>query len=73
MAKKTGTKSPLSNLSRLYGRGENPKGFTAQTANGTAKDTGTGWNKNTFEMDWGRMEVEPGGAWQPGRSNRTAE
>jgi hypothetical protein len=67
---KAGTKGPLSNLSKLIGRGENPKGFTAQTANGTAKATGTGWNKG---YDWERSEVEPGGAWQPGWSNRTGE
>ena len=73
MAKKTGTKSPLSNLSSLYARGENPKGFTAQTAIGTAHATGTGWNKNTWESDWDRPQVEPVGAWQPGRSNRTSE
>ena len=70
MAKKTGTKSPLSNLSRLYGRGENPKGFTAQTANGTAKsgNMASGWNKNTWEVEWERPQVEPRGAWNGNRS-----
>ena len=67
---RTGTKSPLSNLSKLIAKGENPKGFTAQTANGTAKDVGTGWNRG---WDWEQEQVEPRGAWQPGRSNRTGE
>lgn len=44
--------------------------FCAQTPNGTAKPFGTGWNK---DFDWARPDVEPGGPWQPGRSNRTGE
>jgi hypothetical protein len=36
----------------LIGFGENPNGFTAQTANGTAHDVGTGYN---YQYDFGRL------------------
>lgn len=55
---------------RLIGRGENPQGFTAQTANGTAHWRGTGWNKG-FEYD--QPEMPPDATRRAGRSNRTGE
>jgi hypothetical protein len=55
---------------RIIQPAENPKGFTAQTANGTAK-AGThqpGWNR---QWDWGdRPQAEPTGPWS---GNRTGE
>ena len=62
----------------LYAKGElgqkggypTEDGFRAQTANGTALATGTGWNK-TFE--WERPELPPGPTRPTGRSNRTGE
>ena len=55
---------------KMIARGENPEGFTAQTANGTAHWKGTGQNKNEpWEMD----QVEPGPTRPSGRSNRTGE
>ena len=50
--------------------GENPNGFTAQTANGTAHWQGTGWNR---VGDWTAAQVEPGPTRPTGRSNRTGE
>ena len=50
--------------------GENPQGFTAQTANGTAHATGTGWNK---DYPWSQMQLEPDPTRPAGRSNRTGE
>ena len=51
------------------GFGENPKGFTAQTANGTAKagNRAPGWNK---QFGWNTPQVEPTGPW---KGNRTGE
>lgn len=69
MAKKKSGKS-LRDLESLYDFGENPKGFTAQTANGTSKATGLGWNQ---EYTWEKPEATPGGPWKPGRSNRSGE
>ncbi len=63
-------KKRISNLESLYEQGINPKGFTAQTANGTAKAMGTGWNK---VMDWSMPEVAPDPVRPAGRSNRTGE
>ena len=62
----------LMRFDRLVHKGENPNGFTAQTCNGTAKDFGTGWNK---QWNWGGadMQVTPSGPWKAGRSNRTGE
>lgn len=58
-------------LAELIADGENPKGFIAQTPNGTAKDYGTGWNK---QYDFGDSpQAEAGGAWQTPNSNRTGE
>lgn len=65
MAKKT-----IKNLESLYGFGENPNGFTSQTANGTAHAVGTGWNK---KPPFTAPEVGESGAWQKPNSNRTGE
>lgn len=58
------------NFEALIEGGANPKGFTAQTANGTAHWNGTGWNEN---RDWEQEQVEPGPTRPAGRSNRTGE
>lgn len=47
-----------------------PNGVVTQTANGTSKDVGTGWNK---EYNWEMPEVSEKGAWQKPNSNRTGE
>jgi hypothetical protein len=52
--------------------GENPKGFTAQTANGTAKVgppevVQPGWNR---QWDWSMPQTEPVPPWN---GNRTGE
>lgn len=47
------------------------KPFVAQTANGSSRATGTGWNKSETYGGWG--EVEPGPTRPAGRSNRTGE
>lgn len=54
----------------LIEAGQNPRGFTAQTANGTAKSgNSAGWNR---QYDMGPMpEVEATGAWT--QANRTGE
>jgi hypothetical protein len=54
----------------IIAKGENPKGFTAQTPNGTAHWQGTGWNDN---FDWQREQVAPDKTRPAGRSNRTGE
>jgi hypothetical protein len=73
---------------KLIAKGENPNGFTAQTANGTAHWKGTGWNKD--EPNWGYPavaggpidkaewtspdhQIRPGPTRPDGRSNRTGE
>jgi hypothetical protein len=59
-------------LEDIIQKGENPKGFTAQTPNGTAHWEGTGWNKEFFggfEMP----QVMPDETRPSGRSNRTGE
>lgn len=50
--------------------GENPQGFTAQTANGTAHWKGSGWNK---DYDWQMPQLEPDATRPAGRNNRTGE
>jgi hypothetical protein len=45
------TKGVKMDFENLIARGENPRGLTAQTANGTAHWKGTGWNKD--EPNWG--------------------
>ena len=61
----------LKNLESLIENGENPQGFTAQTANGTSHWRGTGWNKQPPMPD--KPQVEAAGAWQGKRSSRTGE
>ena len=53
-------------------KGENPLGFTAQTANGTAHWEGTGWNKTLFS-DYDMPQLQPDATRPSGRSNRTGE
>jgi hypothetical protein len=54
-------------------KGESPRGFRAQTANGTASDQGTGWNR-PYDYGMGpERQVEPKGPWQDGPNNRTGE
>ena len=60
------------NFEEIIQKGENPKGFTAQTPNGTAPWEGTGWNKDFF-ADYDRPQVEPDATRPAGRSNRTGE
>ncbi len=57
------------NFEKIIGFGQNPKGFTAQTANGTAK-TGncSGWNR-VFNYEY--PEVPATGAWT--QANRSGE
>jgi hypothetical protein len=59
---------------RLVKDGENPKGFTAQTVNGTAHWKGVGWNRLTWPSESSSPQQEPDGElWKEGRHNRTAE
>lgn len=60
----------LNDLESIIGAGENPKGFTAQTANGTAHAMGTGWNR---DRPYTSPEIEPSPTWPAGRNNRTGE
>jgi len=61
---------PRMDFEKLIGFGENPKGFTSQTANGTAHWNGTGWNS---QPNYDSSQIEPKPAWPAGRSNRTGE
>ena len=56
---------------KLIEKGENPLGFTSQTANGTAHWRGLGWNKSMFDMTWPELPPDP--TRPAGRSNRTGE
>jgi hypothetical protein len=58
------------NFEGMIGKGENPRGLTAQTCNGTARATGTGWNENG-PCSWPEMEPNP--TRPAGRNNRTGE
>ena len=58
------------NFEGVIGDGENPRGFTAETANGTAHWKGTGYNKN---YDFSMPQVEPDATRPAGRSNRNGE
>ena len=55
----------------LVERGENPLGFTSQTANGTAHWRGTGWNENGPGDPWPQLPESP--TRPGGRSDRTGE
>jgi len=54
----------------LYAKGENPRGVTSQTPNGTAHWKGSGWNKG---YDYEREQLPPDATRPSGRSNRTGE
>lgn len=69
-SKRRDTSPDLFNFEKLIGEGENPKGFTAQTPNGTAKWSGTGWND---EWNYEREQLPPDRTRPAGRSNRTGE
>jgi hypothetical protein len=69
--KRAGTKKRWNAESHLQ-EGENPKGFTAQTPNGTAHAFGTGWNKD-YCGTWTQAQLEPDPTRPEGRSNRTGE
>ena len=55
----------------LIGEGENAKGFTSQTVNGTGHCYGSGWNQVT--EDYEREQGKPTPVSPAGRNNRTAE
>ena len=63
---------PRIDFEKMIGFGENPKGFTAQTPNGTAHWKGTGWNR-PWGDDYTQLEVTPSAVWREGRNNRTGE
>ena len=76
MAKKTngmptkqgqGPSMPNINFETVY----ETRAFQSQTANGTGRAMGTGWNR--LDQKYGSPEAEAGGAWKGGPSNRTAE
>ena len=69
MAKKP--ERPRLKFETIIDMGENPAGFTAQTCNGTAHATGTGWNKQ--RGNWKEPQLEPDATRPAGRSNRTGE
>lgn len=54
----------------MIGAGENPRGFEAQTPNGTAHAMGTGWNRRGPDT---ASELEPDPTRPLGRNNRTGE
>ena len=64
-------KSDKMKFEDLIAAGENPKGFTAQTANGTAHWHGTGWNQRA--LDYTMEQIEPVPTASGPRTNRTAE
>jgi hypothetical protein len=51
------TKGVKMDFEKLVADGENPRGFTSQTANGTAHWKGTGWNKDEPNWDYGYNAV----------------
>ena len=74
MARKEATmaKKPKLDFEKLIEKGENPKGFTSQTVNGTAHWSGTGWN-GSYWNEMSMPELPPGPTRPSGRSNRTGE
>lgn len=66
-------KGTLRNLETLIKKGENPEGFTAQTANGTARTFGTGHNRKDWETTNEWPQDREGGTWQGGRNTRWGE
>ena len=61
---------PKFDFEALIGDGENPKGLTAQTVNGTSHWRGAGWNK---AFEWEAQQLPPDATRPAGRSNRTGE
>ena len=59
------------NFVQAYAKGESGKGFVSQTANGTARDMGTGHNRDDERWTW--PQASEGGPWKGGPSNRTGE
>jgi hypothetical protein len=58
------------NFEKIIASGQNPDGFTAQTANGTARAGNcAGWNRQYPFYKW--PEVEATGAWT--QANRSGE
>ena len=55
---------------KIIQKGENPLGFTSQTANGTAQDA---WRASTMWSLAQVPQVEPDATRPAGRSNRTGE
>lgn len=64
-------KSDKMDFESMIEKGENPQGFTAQTANGTAHWQGPGWNQETWSYT--REQGPPTPVSPEGRSNRTGE
>lgn len=64
------TKYGCMDWEKMIAPAENPKGFTSQTANGTAHATGTGWNK---VFDYEMPQLSPDQTRPSGRNNRTGE
>ena len=62
-------KSDKMDFEALIRDGENPRGFTAQTANGTAHYKGPGWNQR--DTDYCAEQVPT--VVSPKGSNRTGE
>ena len=63
-------KSDKMKFEDMIGFGENPQGFTSQTANGTAHWKGAGWNR---VWDYEQEQLPPDATRPAGRSNRTGE
>lgn len=68
--KKIGQPLRKMDFEKIIQDGENPKGFTSQTCNGTSHATGTGWNK---AWDFEQSQLPPDRTRPAGRSNRTGE
>jgi hypothetical protein len=63
------TKPKSCDFEGVIGFGQNPKGFTAETANGTAKaGNRPGWNRS---YEFTKSEVPATGAWS--NANRSGE
>lgn len=60
MAKRRGM-----NFEGMLGKGENPRGYVGQTANGTTRTGQPGWNKDQ-PYEWPMVPAE--GVWNGDRS-----
>jgi hypothetical protein len=65
-------KNRLSDLESLLAKGEmgGVDGFRSETANGSARWKGTGWNQ---QYNYSTPEAPEKPTWRGGRSNRTGE